>query len=380
MEVLKNENDPCGCWFPGIVTSVDGNNYNVRYKGVLNHKGEPVVERVHGEDVRPRPSNEKGERWMIGDIVEVFDVQCWRVAKILKVLKNVHFVVKLFGSIQLREFHKSNLRIRQAWHNNKWSVVGKFHENKQTAKKDYSEQPQSLICGAPPQAIHQGIRLKVEDGKKHLKDRHNHNEMCLPVRTTKRSHTHCSEPLSSEDLLMVRSCKKRKSSTNAGRREQPLMRNHCFIMQVDDPSSPKVRVDEKSRNKTTEMDAHVTPLSIEGSDQCSIASCSLNTYADYPGENSESRVENILDNSDAESSSLPLFSKIIFIPSPRHNLEIDIHKLEVQAYNSTMLALYASGPLSWEQESLLTNLRLSLNISNDEHLLQLRHLLSTQVG
>uniref|UniRef100_A0A2N9FX14 ENT domain-containing protein n=1 Tax=Fagus sylvatica TaxID=28930 RepID=A0A2N9FX14_FAGSY len=351
VEVLKNENDPCGCWFPGIVTSVDGNNYNVRYKGVLNHKGEPAVERVHGEDVRPRPSNEKGERWMIGDIAEVFDVQCWRVAKILKVLKNVHFVVKLFGSIQLREFHKSNLRIRQAWHNNKWSVVGKFHEIKQTANKDYSEQPQSLMCRAPPQGIHQGIHLKVEDGKKHLKDRHNHNEMCLPVRTTKRSHTHCSEPLSSEDLLMV-----------------------------DDPSSPKVRVDEKSRNKTTEMDAHVTPLSIEGSDQCSIASCSLNTYADYPGENSESRVENILDNSDAESSSLPLFSKIIFIPSPRHNLEIDIHKLEVQAYNSTMLALYASGPLSWEQESLLTNLRLSLNISNDEHLLQLRHLLSTQVG
>lgn len=125
MEVLKKENDPCGCWFPGIVASADGNNCIVRYKGVINNKGEPVVERVHGEDVRPRPPIEKGEGWKVGDIAEVFDIQCWRVAKIVKVLKNVHFVVRLFGSIQLREFHKSNLRIRQAWHNNKWSVVGK---------------------------------------------------------------------------------------------------------------------------------------------------------------------------------------------------------------------------------------------------------------
>lgn len=125
VEVLKKENDPCGCWFPGIVASADGNNCIVRYKGVINNKGEPVVERVHGEDVRPRPPIEKGEGWKVGDIAEVFDIQCWRVAKIVKVLKNVHFVVRLFGSIQLREFHKSNLRIRQAWHNNKWSVVGK---------------------------------------------------------------------------------------------------------------------------------------------------------------------------------------------------------------------------------------------------------------
>lgn len=49
---------------------------------------------------------------------------------------------------------------------------------------------------------------------------------------------------------------------------------------------------------------------------------------------------------------------------------IAVHELELEAYQSTMRALYASGPLTWEQESLLTNLRLSLNISNEEHLLQ----------
>jgi hypothetical protein len=57
-------------------------------------------------------------------------------------------------------------------------------------------------------------------------------------------------------------------------------------------------------------------------------------------------------------------------------LFLNIHELELQAYRSTVRALRAAGPLTWEQESLLTNLRLSLNISNEEHLLQLRHLLS----
>ncbi|KAK7311862.1 hypothetical protein RJT34_10289 [Clitoria ternatea] len=45
-----------------------------------------------------------------------------------------------------------------------------------------------------------------------------------------------------------------------------------------------------------------------------------------------------------------------------------IHRLELQAYRRTLEAIYASGSLSWEQEELLTNLRISLNISNDEHL------------
>lgn len=54
-----------------------------------------------------------------------------------------------------------------------------------------------------------------------------------------------------------------------------------------------------------------------------------------------------------------------------------LHGLQLEAYRSTMRALYASGPLTWAQEALLTNLRLSLNISNEEHLLQLKRLLSS---
>ncbi|CAH9086425.1 unnamed protein product [Cuscuta europaea] len=51
-------------------------------------------------------------------------------------------------------------------------------------------------------------------------------------------------------------------------------------------------------------------------------------------------------------------------------LDQEIHRLELCAYRATMEALFASGPLSWEKETLITNLRVYLNISNDEHLLE----------
>ena len=62
-------------------------------------------------------------------------------------------------------------------------------------------------------------------------------------------------------------------------------------------------------------------------------------------------------------------------PSPTEGrLRSKIHQLELNAYHSTLAALYACGPLNWEQEALLTNLRLMLHITNDEHLLELKHL------
>ena len=51
-----------------------------------------------------------------------------------------------------------------------------------------------------------------------------------------------------------------------------------------------------------------------------------------------------------------------------------IHRLELNAYLCTLGVMYASGPLSWEKEELLTNLRISLNISNDEHLMGIKNL------
>lgn len=63
---------------------------------------------------------------------------------------------------------------------------------------------------------------------------------------------------------------------------------------------------------------------------------------------------------------------------PEEELATSVHTLELHAYKCTLVALYASGPLTWEQETLLTDLRIILHISNDEHLMELKNLISSK--
>lgn len=81
------------------------------------------------------------------------------------------------------------------------------------------------------------------------------------------------------------------------------------------------------------------------------------------------------DSSDTESSSCRYRSKSGF---PGKGSEAaDVHKLELDEYRHSIERLHASGPIiTWEQETWITNLRLRLNISNEEHLLQIRNLIS----
>ncbi|XP_038717783.1 uncharacterized protein LOC120010924 [Tripterygium wilfordii] len=368
VEVLRQEREPCGSWHPGIIVFVDGDDYVVRYRFLTDQKGTPVMEKVQGVDVRPLPPQKMGKRWKVGDVVEVFEKQRWRVGKVMNMLANDRFVVRLHGSIHLKEFHGSNVRLRQFWESNTWSAIGKVAQNKEFAngrtgknrKGEYPWSGKKVLMGDMKDAC---VRLKIHD----------------PVRKTKRS----LEP-SSGDLLVGKRSKKRKSKQYTGECDCPL-----FDM-VDNIPSQTAGVEENFNKGLIAMDTtmgkattnrlHASSWphrSMDNDGECSIASCSSN---DFDGRNNSSDKlwSNGCENSDAESSFPSLASKKQASLLIAEELEFDIHKLELCAYKSTMHALYASGPLSWEQESLLTNLRLSLHISDEEHLLQVRLLLSAQ--
>ncbi|GJN23028.1 hypothetical protein PR202_gb10644 [Eleusine coracana subsp. coracana] len=118
--------------------------------------------------------------------------------------------------------------------------------------------------------------------------------------------------------------------------------------------------------------------------ECSVASCSVNNPEDhlFYGDVRGKRHAAVAAFPDDAMSSCPCTSGMEGEEEGNCHeeelaVEVDVHALELEAYRSTMRALYASGPLTWEQESLLTNLRMSLNISNEEHLRQLRRLLAS---
>lgn len=111
---------------------------------------------------------------------------------------------------------------------------------------------------------------------------------------------------------------------------------------------------------------------------CSVGSCSVNSNSLHELPYHSSAFEdNEGCSSDAESSCWLGCKEKISLPPTKEEITEKIHSLELHAYRCTIGAFHAAGPLSWEQETLVTDLRISLHISNDEHLIEIKNLMST---
>lgn len=117
--------------------------------------------------------------------------------------------------------------------------------------------------------------------------------------------------------------------------------------------------------------------------RCSVGSCSISSNGSYKSNchGSAGPTEDFDENfCDAASTCQLRYEEGNYHFPGKDKLAAEIRRLELHAYRCTMEALHASGPLSWEQEELVTNLRLLLHISNDEHLMELRNLVSADTS
>lgn len=119
-----------------------------------------------------------------------------------------------------------------------------------------------------------------------------------------------------------------------------------------------------------------------GSDECSVGSCNINSESPNKSPGHFVAIgHQVIDSlcSDAEYFYGSKNQENCYLP-PEKEVASSIHELELHAYRYTLQALFASGPFSWEQEELLTNLRITLHIPNDEHLMELKNLISAGAG
>lgn len=128
-------------------------------------------------------------------------------------------------------------------------------------------------------------------------------------------------------------------------------------------------------NNHVKISSSIPAQVTEDNNECSVASCSGNGFQRCSNKDNGKGSKCMVSLGDA-ASSCPPESRKDHRGASGNEIAANVHELELHAYQSTMQALHASGPLSWEQESLLTNLRKSLNISIEEHSLHLRQLLS----
>ncbi|RCV09751.1 hypothetical protein SETIT_2G054700v2 [Setaria italica] len=321
---------------PHLVAQVKSTSKNMK-EGVKHHQ----------------PVQLRRSRWVLGDVTEVLDHNSWRLGKITEVLKNDYFVIRLVDFIQPREFHISCLRIPHAYHSKQLTVADRDHR----AYEDDDHNTKRKAANFCASTSARTVKRKLEASTMPPSD--------LVRRTGKKQKVAAYE---------VRQVTKNVLPLKMSARNDIGGDRFCR------PLSGKCNDLAKSNNTKRKPDCKVLPsseipLHIREENECSVASCSVN-YMEYCTNDDEQSVRICGCFPDDAMSACPSMSAQENNDDNGSGLHMNIHELELQAYQSTVRAFHAAGPLTWEQESLLTNLRLSLNISNEEHLLQLRHLLS----
>ncbi|XP_042520155.1 uncharacterized protein LOC122093751 [Macadamia integrifolia] len=403
VEVLNKKEVPSGAWRCAEIISGNGHTYHVMYDWPPGTNNEGAFDKVSRKVIRPCPPPVEGANdWVPGDLVEVFDNNYWKIATISKVMGGNRFFVRLLGSPVEFRVHKSDLRVRQSWIDNKWVLVGKGSAHCEDGKSNklstsrFYEKPnfQALLkC--------RKTNLCAGDGPLPVEYNCFQESHMVSSRTRKRGSPYCSSHV---DALTGANCKLRLVE-NDGRRQRLITGHPSPVLgKVDAVAYPREMLGEKYmhssfNNRTTrysEMDMETgtqngdigcfVARSLEPNDAetstSSVGSCSSRSNSPYeflarsltdPSQDRDSTFD------DAESFCGWGSEERCPLPT-KEDLAAEIHTLELHAYRCTIEALYASGPLSWEQEALVTNLRLSLHISNDEHLRELRNLVSSETN
>ncbi|KAM0037150.1 putative ENT domain, Agenet-like domain, Agenet domain, plant type, ENT domain-like superfamily [Helianthus debilis subsp. tardiflorus] len=312
VEVFCNQS-----WRCARIVSSKGHDYTVSYDVYPGFTSKDDMEHISVKSLRPCPPQlEVSECWVPGDAAEVFHNLLWKMAIVLKDNGLDQLIVRLVGSLQEFEVTKSELRARQSYQNGKWIVTGKVPSDRKEAK-----------------------------GPELLKyDQDNHRLMVSRMvfsKTQKRAPPCCN----SQDETN----KKRARKLTMSKKVDDIDNRKTYIHQTSgyESSSGSCSVNGYNPLETS----HRSGFCIEDheSDAESVCQC---------GYDEESRSQETDESGDNKA------------------VADEIHRLELHAYRYTMVALHASGPLNWEKETMVTNLRISLHISNDEHLIMLKNLLS----
>ncbi|KAL3353317.1 hypothetical protein AABB24_018179 [Solanum stoloniferum] len=390
VEVMNRKDSPVS-WCPAEIISGNGHTYSVRYDYYPCMESEARGERVSRREIRPSPLPSEGvENGQSGQIIEVFDDCCWKTAIIVKVLNRDYYLVHPTGCSQEIRVHRSNTRVRQCWQDEKWHLIGKGSGT--CAKPDQLPAQRSYKKVSIVLSARNGFHVRDGDlaAQGNLKRKKcNASSLVLLKRVPDESSRNIQEVVAGE-----RDFKRRKivpaalegDTHDITRWNGNRMDEKYVSASFNSWSDGYYGLNPAKRSGTNGYSpARIGESNDSDSDACSVGSCSINHESPNKISSFSAEVHCEVPDllcSDAESfqSSAEEHEEESCRLSSEKNVAGNIRDLELHAYRCTLEALYASGPLSWEQEALLTNLRIALHISNDEHLTELRTLISSGTG
>ncbi|KAI4316298.1 hypothetical protein L6164_024291 [Bauhinia variegata] len=363
VEVLCNRDVPSGEWRCAEIISGNGHTYSVRYD-CSSIKSEAVVERVPRKVIRRCPPLVKGaEDWAANDVMEVYDINSWKGAIILKFLGDDHYLVRLIGSCKEFQVHKSDMRARQLWQDGQWIVMQKGAGYSGVGKsiRNFSLNSYKMT----PEVQQSNIKIKQQDRNDCFPGQdENELQESRPVSSTtlKRPSPYWSSPVEEYPRKMRVMVSKQESQrfvavspplllekVDAVAYPHKNMGEKCMHASYNNEPTQYHEMGKENPNNVIKYFHERCKETIDSdSDECSVGSCSvisndssmLSSYtlagpyhdADTLCSDAES-----LDVGDAEDRCPP---------SPKKDVAARIHRLELHAYRKTLEAMYASDGLN----------------------------------
>ncbi|KAH9619010.1 hypothetical protein KSS87_000437 [Heliosperma pusillum] len=368
VEVLTKKKAPSGIWRWAEIVADNGDGYTVRYYRCPDIVKEGV-DKVSREAVRPRPSPLRltdSVDWAVGDIVEVLDNGYWKVSVIEEVLDEDCYQIRVIGSIDEFRVKKANIRIRQEWKDNKWIVLGKD-----------SRDCEDLIIRARKKAIlrrQQNSLMNVQSiGEK-----------------TSLSVKRPFSDISSIDEEYSESIQKRRSVNKESQFRVIHEDSYSFIGNADSRGNLKAKMGNdnlqiltmkgtnySNADRINHGDALLFALTSNSKDcvsvLSSVGSCSdIDPLSDRVLSHASTSYCQEADSLCSDTDSITLLGDEEGKSVGECQDTFKTHELDLRSYRYALETLHASGPLSWDQEIMLTDLRMKLYVSNDEHLMELR--------
>ncbi|XP_028078940.1 uncharacterized protein LOC114280759 isoform X5 [Camellia sinensis] len=219
-------------WRCAEIISGNGHTYSVKYDCYPGSTNE-VVERVPRNAIRPCPPSMEGvEISLVGDVVDVFDNFSWKIATVLKGLDRDHYLVRLLVVTQEFRIHKSNIRVRQSWEDNKWVVIGKGSRSCEDVKANKLS-TSIFHCKTSFQKLQVNTKIKLQAGDDHFAAQENEG-LQEPYMVSSGTLKRASPYRSSLFDACTANFQKRRAIENEGRRQRfapaPLQEKDCMFL------------------------------------------------------------------------------------------------------------------------------------------------------
>ncbi|KAK9682653.1 hypothetical protein RND81_10G087300 [Saponaria officinalis] len=289
--------------------------------------------------------------WSVDDVVEVLHDGYWKVSLIVGVSGEDCYQIQVVGSIDEFRVSKSSIRVRQIWKENEWMLMEKVSGD----CEDLVSRMRRRI-----HMLQQQEQQKQCDYKWQLVPDSSYISKLMkgPLSDSRRHSEDNSER-----------AKKRRAISKEVDLHAIIDDSNYFVGKPCGGASCMNHDGEKLLARAIKPSECVSKISSVGS--CSITNAISNSRLN----NSSAGCGKDNDCLCSDAESLKTFG---YVKGPsvvsRVKQVVRPHDLDLRSYRYFLKTLYASGPLTWDQELLLTNLRKTFCVSNDEHLTELRRL------